>query len=369
MDVLLADTRLDMENSLKLILPSPTMQIQRRIQNATHEGVDVLLTGCLMGGGPSGWAAKAHIKAGNRVYALAEAAQSFDDDFAKLKAMGIEVVSEDEAAAQPDKVRRIELCDFNFASIASVFNQFGVELNDLAAVAVSVFDHGNAPAEVSDRKFRFDYLNQRIQVSNQLSTFAFRSDEVPGIMTRLRAVAASAGDVQAPLVAMDSAPAAVLGALYDPAVKTFEKKLLVNVGNMHCLAFRLERDEIEGVFEHHTMFLDRPKLEDLLNRFAKGSLTNEEVFAEHGHGALLRSPEPWSLEDGSAHLVVTGPRRSLLQDSSLNPYLAVPFGDMMTSGCVGLIAAVGEKLPELKEPISRLLSSSAERRLSPWEIE
>lgn len=369
MDVLLTHTRLDVENSYKLILPSPTMQILRQIQQATRDRVDILLTGRLMGGGPSGWAADSHLKAGCRVYALPEAARSFNDDLEKIREMGIVVVSEDEAAALPSIVRRIQMCDFDYSALTGVFTRFGVDLDNLAAVAVSVFDHGNAPSNISDRKFRFDYLDERIRVSNRLSTFAFRSKEIPAIMTRLQAVADSACDIPAPLVVMDSAPAAVLGAMFDPRVKGWGKKIMLNVGNLHTLAFRMNGEKIEAVFEHHTGFLDLGKLESLLLRLAEGTITNEEIFKDHGHGALSYAPDAWSLTDGSTPLVVTGPRRSLLDGSALAPYSAVPFGDMMTSGCIGLLAATAELLPDLTDPIMQALNPAAERRLAPWDVD
>ncbi|HEY5902387.1 MAG TPA: hypothetical protein VIU39_07530, partial [Anaerolineales bacterium] len=68
-DILLYNSRLDVENSLKLVLPSPTMIAHRRIQEATQRGAAVLLTGRQMGGGPSAWAAEAHARAGLRIYA------------------------------------------------------------------------------------------------------------------------------------------------------------------------------------------------------------------------------------------------------------------------------------------------------------
>ncbi len=69
-DILLYDSRLDLENGYKLILPSPTMIIHRRIKAATRSGRAVLLTGHQMGGGPCAWAAETHAHAGLPLYAL-----------------------------------------------------------------------------------------------------------------------------------------------------------------------------------------------------------------------------------------------------------------------------------------------------------
>ena len=100
-DIFLYDSALDIENGFKLIVPSPTMIVHRRIKAATQRGQALLLSGVIMGGGPSHWAAEAHIQARLPVYATPGAAKSFDDDLDAVRAMGIEVVSADEAAALP----------------------------------------------------------------------------------------------------------------------------------------------------------------------------------------------------------------------------------------------------------------------------
>lgn len=366
-DIFLYDSHLDLENCFKLVAPSPTMIVHRRIQAATRRGQALLLSGVIMGGGPSQWAAEDHIRAGLTVYATPDAARSFNDDLQAVERMGIRLVSADEAARLPDSVQRIELRDFDFPAIARSFEQFGVSLTDLDAVAVAVFDHGNAPPEVSDRQFRFDYLDERIRLHNRLSAFAFRAEEVPEIMTRLRAVAVSAQGIDAPLVLMDTAPAAVLGATFDPHVAAQSRRLIANVGNFHTLAFRLGPGGIEGVFEHHTGLLDLPKLEALLRALADGSLRHADVFGDHGHGALVYDPQPLSLEKGPFGVVVTGPRRAMLEASVLRPYFAVPFGDMMIAGCFGLLAATADVLPELGEPIRQSLAGAGGRGTPPWE--
>lgn len=379
-DIFLYDSRLDLENGFKLVVPSPTMIVHRRLREATRRGEAVLLTGVTMGGGPSHWAAEDHARAGLPIYATPDAARTFNDDLGAIEEMGIRVVSEDEAPGLPDSVRRLELLDFDFDAICKSLAHFDVPLDDLAAVGVAVFDHGNAPPNYSDRQFRFDYLDERIRAANRLSAFAFRAEGVPEIMTRLGAVVESAnrakstvlGDV--PLVVMDTAPAAVLGASFDPQVAARERVLIANVGNFHTLAFRLGPSGIEGVFEHHTGLLDLPKLESLLLRLAEGSLEHADVFGDHGHGALIYEPAPLPLMDDEAAakdgfgVVVTGPRRNMMRPSSLRPYFAVPFGDMMIAGCFGLLAAVGDVLPELGDPIRDSLHGQGGSGTPPWEI-
>ncbi len=372
-DIYLYDSRLDLENGLKLVVPSPTMIIHRRLKQATRRRQAVVLTGVTMGGGPSGWAAEDHVRAGLALYATPEAARSFNDDLEAVQAMGVQIVGEEEANSLPPAVLRLELRDFDFDAIARSLEPFGVSLRDLAAVAVAVFDHGNSPPDVSDRQFRFDYLDRRIRLENRLTAFAYRAEDTPEIMTRLQAVVQSArqsihqtlGEI--PLVVMDTAPAAVLGATFDPLVQARERVLIANVGNFHTLAFRLGPGGIEGVFEHHTGLLDLPRLEALLRALANGSLTHAEVFGDHGHGALIYHAEPLPLDGQPGFgVVVTGPRRGLMRGSSLRPYFAVPFGDMMIAGCFGLLAAVADVLPELGEPIRASLNGAGSGT-APWD--
>ena len=367
-DILLYDTRLAVENSFKIVAPSPTMIIHNRIRQATQNGDAVLLTGTTMGGGPNQWAAEEHVKAGFSLYATPDAARSFNDHLEEVSSLGIEIVTSDEGAKLPGSVVRIKMQDFDYQGILRTFDQFRVDYQDLSAVAVAVFDHGAAPADVSDRTFRFDYLDKRIDAANSLSAFAYREFEIPPILTRFQAVARSAAKLDAPVMIMDTAPAAILGATFDPIVRQSERQMIVNIGNFHTLGFRLGSAGIEGVFEHHTGLLDREKLERLMIKFAQGILTRDEVFNDHGHGALIYESQSLMGADERFPLVVTGPRRGMLQSSMLEPHFAAPFGDMMMTGCFGLVAAVADHLPDLAESIRSGMRPGIVDATPPWEL-
>jgi len=188
-------------------------------------------------------------------------------------------------------------------------------------------------------------------------------------MTRLQAVVDSAQGIDAPLVVMDTAPAAVLGATLDRRVGERPRVMVANVGNFHTLAFRLGPGGIEGVFEHHTGLIDLPRLESLLISLADGNLAHADVFDDHGHGALVYDPSPLSLEGGSFGVAVTGPRRGMMVSSRLRPYFAVPFGDMMIAGCFGLLAATADVLPELGGVIRLSLDGTGSHGVAPWDVD
>lgn len=342
-DILLLDTEQEIENALQLVVPSPTRIVAQALREATRQGRDVLLTGVTMGGGPSQWAAERHMQAGHRVYATPDAARTFNDVLEEVEALGVRVVSQDEARGLKDVVE-IELRDLDLSRILWALEAFDVDPK-VDAMAVAVFDHGNAPAGYSDRQFRMDYLTEVLTDSHDLAVLAHPRGQIPRRLTRMAAVAATAPP-ELPLLVMDTAPAAVLGALEDPGAWRPENRVVVNVGNFHCLAFHLVGEGIRGLFEHHTGLLSRRELEDLLVRLGQGTLTHQEVFAHHGHGAVVYG-------DGAApeRFVVTGPRRALLRRSRLPIYQAVPHGDMMLAGCFGLLRALAERMPDFRQAV------------------
>jgi uncharacterized protein (DUF1786 family) len=367
-DIYLFDSRQEIENGYKLVLPSPTLMVNRKLKAAAQSGRSVLLTGVTMGGGPSQWGAKEVLTHGGKVYITEQAARTFNDDLEKVTADGYIIVSEDEADNLTDDILQVKLQDLDYETIERAFNLFDITLTDLNALAVAVFDHGAAPADISDRKFRFDYLDERIKQENSLSAFAYTRKNIPASMTRLQSVAASAINIETPLVVMDTAPAAVLGSLFDHQVRDIPQKIIVNIGNFHTLAFRLGPVGIEGLFEHHTGLIKRINLEDYLTGLADGSLSNNQIFDGHGHGALLYSKNKYEIPENPFGIIATGPRRGMLTGSKLKPYFPAPFGDMMITGCFGLLSAVGDVLPNLKDEIDARMNNNSNHTTSPWDI-
>jgi len=344
-DILLFDTEREPENALKMVMPSPTQIVAEAIRRATAAGADILLTGFTMGGGPCTWAVQAHVKAGYRVYATPSAACTFDDDLAAVTQMGVRIVSEDEVRHLRD-VHRVGMRDVDLDAIRRVFETFGVSVEP-AAVGVAVFDHGAAPPGYSDRRYRFEFLAERLQAEPALTALAFLSHEVPARLTRMRAVAEQV-HLNCPLLLMDTPAAAVLGALEDPRVRQARECIAVNIGNQHTLAFRLRNGRVTGLFEHHTGRLTVDRLDAWIEELAAGTIRNEDVYEDHGHGALLLEDRPMPL----SFVSVTGPRRALLRGSRHQPYLAVPYGDMMLAGCWGLVRALAMRVPALEGILS-----------------
>ena len=351
-DILLFDSSGPIENSVKLVMPSATSIAAGRIRRATAAARPLLLTGVIQGGGPCHWALEDHLRAGHAACATPEAARTFDDDLVRVGAMGVQVVSEDEASRLGD-VERIELRDLDLGAIRAALGAFDVS-GAFDGLALGCLDHGDSPPDYSDRLFRFDHLRRVVERENDLLAFAYLPDELPEYLTRARTLMReAAGEGKA--LFLDTGPAAALGALQDERVAAADEQLVLNLGNMHALAFHLRGTRIVSLYEHHTGEMTTEQIEDFTERLATRSLAHEEVFGSKGHGVYY--PADASSNGKFPLLAVTGPQRSRLRGSRLEPYFATPHGDMMISGCFGLVRAFGTRYPEHAEEIERALDN------------
>ncbi len=338
-DILLFDSDKPVENSAKMVLPSATEIAARRIRRAQREGQRLMLTGTVAGGGPCHWALEDFLREGGEAFATPLAAQTFDDDLTRVEAMGVRIVSEDEA---PSHAVVVELKDLDLDAVRTALAAFE-ERGDFDGIAVGCLDHGAAPPDVSDRVFRFDHLRRTVADRNDLLAFATAPGELPDCLTRARAMVEPALH-EAPTAFMDTGPAAALGALHDERVAAEQERLVLNLGNMHLLAFQLRGRQVASLFEHHTGEVTAGQIVGFAERLATGDLTNDEIFTTKGHGAYHADRS--LVADRMPGLVaVTGPQRSKIRESALAPYFAAPFGDMMISGCFGLLRGFAEVHP------------------------
>lgn len=352
-DILLFDSEKEVENSLIMVMPAPTQITAKKVRKATKKEETIVLTGNIMGGGPSTIAIRDHLKADFPVYATEQAALTINDNIEKVKAFGIRIVSEEEAKklACEENVFEIVMQDFDPESISAAFSVFEVQMPENYAVAVQ--DHGNAP-EKSNRVYRFELLRELIGKGGELKNFVYRPEEIPEAFTRMKAQADSllkaVGNLKTRSVFMDTGPAAIFGALTDP--EAVQPSVVVNIGNGHTLGALVHENKIKAIFEHHSSRMDPQKLQDYIIRLADGSLGFDEVFEDGGHGAYIKEAPGF---EQVRSIIVTGPKREMLeklsdseirQEISKKLHFAAPFGNMMLSGCFGLLAGFFEKYPE-----------------------
>jgi uncharacterized protein (DUF1786 family) len=346
-DILLTRPGQPLENAVKLVVPSATQVAGARIAAATARGQTVVFRGPVMGGGAVTQAMKAHLAAGHPFVATESAAASFADDLDKVRALGARVVGEGAAAEVlrrlPAEAAADVACgDLDAAALTGALLLLGVE-PAFAAVAVAVQDHGYAPGG-SNRVLRFSLWEQAVKERRRIGDLFYDVAAVPPALTRLAAAAAAATTLagEAPTLVADTGPAALYGAL--PA--GVDDAVLVNVGNGHTVCLLSLEGRVAGVFEHHTSCLDCAGLELRLRRWLTGDLTSQEVRADHGHGAVL-APGAADSRPLGLPLIVTGPRRGLFAGSDLPAEFAAPHGDMMLTGCFGLLRALRGRHAEL----------------------
>lgn len=325
-DIMLYDSGESIENSPKLVMPSPTRIIADRISKSKG---DLFISGETMGGGPINRAVKDHLNKGNKVFMTENAARTIRDDLNFVKSLGIEIVPSSEVEKYKN-LTEIELKDVDLNAIGGALSKFGVDPHfDFLGVAVQ--DHGFMEG-VGDRNFRFMKIREKLDVPKPPEEFAYFG-EAPDYFTRINAVFRMLKGYNTTI--MDSKFASVCGATCDRYVKDLEKFVVMDIGNGHTLAAAFDNGKIRGVFEHHTRNMTPDKIELFVKKLVDGSITHEEVHEDHGHGA-------WSLQpigDFEA-IVATGPRRKVLEKTDFNVHYAAPAGDVMMTGPAGLIKAI-----------------------------
>jgi len=323
-DILLYRENVLPEGSTKMVLPSQTVIVGGRIDRARLAGRDVFLCGPTMGGGAFTSAVRRHLAAGLRVYATPSAAATINDNLERVAALGI--IIQDEATKS---VEQICTGDIDIDSLVGSFRLFDQEVPKDVAVAVQ--DHGFSPQR-SNRQFRFEHLTEAISSGGTLDAFAYR--QPPPEMTRMTAVHDYlAAHGFRPLL-MDTGPAAIFGAAQDP--RCIEPALIINFGNGHTVAAVLDGGRIVAMFEHHTSDLDPARLKNYAEKLCAGTLKNSEVFEDDGHGAYIDAvPGP------IRSTLVTGPQRERFLAGGVlqGAIAAAPWGDMMITGCIGLLGA------------------------------
>ncbi len=326
-DILIYAEGEPVENCVQMILPSPTQIVARKIARATHSGKDVFLYGNTMGGGACSWAVEEHIRGGLKVYATEIAALTFHDNLDEVRRRGIKIVKN-----RPRGTESIRLRDVDLSSLKEALSPFRVELP--GALAVAVQDHGFNPRG-SNRRLRFRYWENFLATGGRLRDLIYF--DPPEYMTRMKAVRR---DLPAAAV-MDTCAAAVWGMLCDPQVKEMQDRgfIAVNLGNQHTLAALVQGERIRGIFEHHTGRITPPALRSLVDRFPQKLITNDEIFGGGGHGCAV--DRRFTRRKGFRFVAVTGPRRSLAE--GLGYYMAAPYGNMMLTGCFGLVEALKAK--------------------------
>ncbi len=322
-DLFLWDPQEVRENCLQMVLPSPTRMLARKVREATARALPIHLKGFLMGGGPVAWAIRDHARAGLQVTAEPQAALTLHDNLEHVEEMGVRILED-----PPEQSWVLQMGDIQRGVLDPILEKLEIPVPRLWCVAVQ--DHGYQP-HGSNREFRFQHWKKLLEQGGDLSATLY--SEPPVYMTRMSSVLQQ---VPQGLV-MDTGMAAVHGAMCDPVVEAALESgvLVVNLGNQHTLGALVSRGKVWGIFEHHTGALRPESLQEWMGRFRLGMVDSVQVMEDGGHGCAYH---PDGLPGVAFEFtVVTGPRRELA--SSLGWHMASPLGNMMLSGCFGLVRA------------------------------
>ncbi|MBI4872443.1 MAG: hypothetical protein HY814_12855 [Candidatus Riflebacteria bacterium] len=349
-DLLLYDSDKRLENCVQMILPSNSKVMAKRIEGLSG---DLYLTGRTVGGGPMVRALRHHLQKGYRVAFSPEAAFTVKNELSKVRSRGIEVSSQPRGTV-------LELDEIDLAGLQVFLASLEEALRPGDGIAIAVQDHGNAPADQSDRDFRWRQFAASLEADPRLSPLVFPKERIPDCFYRMRSVATYLEErlPGSPLVVSDTCVAALLGCLsprggYAPAPGEID--LVMNLGNSHTMAAILRDGEVLAILEHHTYELeDRlPNLPRFLGQLADGSIDSAEVMADEGEGAIVREAV------GTAAIrrfLVTGPRRHLAAELpfpfACSPQFVAPAGNMMITGCLGLVDGFYHHLVDAPTPVT-----------------
>lgn len=322
-DIVLYDDEKELENSIKLVLPSPHLYVAQLIKESEN---DIYFDGEIMGGGKLKARILEHIEKGYEVVMNPHCAKTIRDNLEEVKSFGIKI-----ADKQPKGYTKITLEDINIKKLSNVITTYDLDF-DFDKIAIAVQDHG-FNENMGDRDFRFEKIREKLDKPIKAEEFGFIGN-VPEYYSRMKSVEnclKNEGIDLKPLI-MDTKFASIVGMQYDEVTENLNSYVVIDIGNGHTTAASIENGKIQGLFEHHTSNLDGESLKKYITKLANGTITNKEIYEDHGHGAHVLNPIS-KLEK----VIVSGPKRELIEDSGLDWHHACPGGDVMMTGTVGLI--------------------------------
>lgn len=332
-DILYYDNKKEIENSIKIIFPSPHLYIAQKMKNIEN---DIYFEGEIMGGGKLKDRILEHIEKGYKVSMEKKCAKTIRDDLKQVESFGIEIAYEKNQ--KYNNYKKISLGDINIKKLSKIIKEYDLDF-EFDQIAIAVQDHGYNE-NMGDRDFRFEKIREKLRKPIKPEEFAFMGN-VPQYYSRMKAVEKTLEKeniTKTPLI-MDTKFASICGMCNDEETEKLQSYIVMDIGNGHTTAASIENGKIQGVFEHHTSNLTKESIERYVNKLAEATLTNEEIYNDHGHGACVINPIS-NLEK----VIVAGPKRKLIEETDLNYYHATPGGDVMMTGTVGLIKAIEYKL-------------------------
>jgi uncharacterized protein (DUF1786 family) len=336
MDVLYYDS--ESSQHYKAVVRSPVRLLAETAAGLTG---NLLITGCEMGGGSITQVLQQRARQTEVVMSSSSAA-TLHHSLDKVRSWGIKIVSDKDAEElrQDNNYSHLVIADLDKKRLAQIVEGFGVPFS-FDAVGICAQDHGVPPDGISHLDYRHRMFSAILDQNPFPHALLYRYDEIPITMNRLSSIAKSAAALTTDeIYVMDSGMAAILGASMDALARQKNMQLLLDVATSHTVGAALTGGEIVGFFEYHTVDITRERLEALLRDLADGKLEHDKILSEGGHGAYTRKILGFQEIE---IILVTGPKRRLVENSSLPIVFGAPLGDNMMTGTVGLLEAIRQR--------------------------
>ena len=170
-DIMIYDTQKELENSIKLVLPSPHLYISQQIREIENDS-----------GGKIKKSIIEHMEKGYKVVMEPTCAKTIRDDLNQVKSIGIEIADKEKDYKDYTK---ITMGDINITKLAEFLLGYDLEF-DFDRIAIAVQDHGYNE-NMGDRDFRFEKIREKISQPISPLEFGFTND-LPQYYTRMQAV-------------------------------------------------------------------------------------------------------------------------------------------------------------------------------------
>lgn len=333
MDVLFYDD--ESREHYKAVVKSPVRTVAEKA--ASLSGA-LLVIGKEMGGGPISSVLTERAK-NAEVVMTASAAATIHHNLGKVQSSGIRIVEDTEAKelARKKNYTLLKLVDVDVERLRGIVDGFGVPFA-FDAVGICAQDHGVPPEGQSHLDYRHQLFKAALDVNPFPHSLLYTDAEVSATHNRLICIAESARDLPADeIYVMDSGMAAIAGAPLDSQARHKNNRLILDIATSHTLGAALVGDEIAGFFEYHTSDISLPRLEQLLRELTEGKIEHAQILKEGGHGAYIRKAFGF---DAVEIILATGPKRGLLERTTLPVVYGAPLGDNMMTGAVGLLESI-----------------------------
>ena len=177
-DILIYDDEKELENSIKLVLPSPHLYISQQIKEIEN---DIYFDGEIMGGGKLKKSILEHMEKGYDVVMEANCAKTIRDDLEQVKSYGIKIADENKSYKGYTK---IHLGDINIRKLSEFVLGYDLDF-DIDKIAIAVQDHGYNE-NMGDRDFRFEKIREKLNEPVEPESFGFY-ENVPEYYSRMKA--------------------------------------------------------------------------------------------------------------------------------------------------------------------------------------